>query len=84
VDLNRFSILRRLSPEQVKSLCAEFNLEYGDFVEATTGKFFNEILCDKICKLLGYRKWYPKYWPKGMANNSLVKRTKTGKVKKKS
>jgi len=68
VALNRFSIPKRLTPAQIKEICEKFNLTDTQFREGTVGRRLNFQLCAYICILLGYKDWYPKYWPKRMSN----------------
>ena len=92
MDLNRFSILNRLNAKQIQLICEEFNIEYVDIYLGTQTENINFELCDFICKFLGYKKWYPKYHPKGMGKkegwvsykegNKAVKRAKKNKKAK--
>lgn len=70
MDLNRFSIDKRLNWEQIQEICTHFNITRSQFIEGTMGREINFKLCDYVCRYLGYRKWYPKYWPRSMGQKN--------------
>lgn len=92
MDLNRFSILNRLKESQIQTVCDYFGISFIDLFNGTQTDNINFELCDYICKMLGYKKWYPKYQPRGMGKkdgwaskkegNRAIKRAKKEKRKK--
>jgi hypothetical protein len=80
MDLNRFSIPKRLSPSQLAEILNKFGLSYIEFYEMVAGRNFDFDLCDYICRLLGYKKWYPKHYPRGMGGSNKKPKRKRTKI----
>ncbi len=74
MDLNRFSIPNRLSKQQAEHVCEKFKISYMEIREGVVGRKINFELCDYICDLLGYRKWYPEYHPRRMGGNGKIQK----------